>query len=181
MSEDLADRMTIEIDAAFTRTGNVAILGRWLVDNESAILAALRSASGKTAEELTAYREAAQYDATMEGPRFKGWDRSQLDRARAMTERKDALTESPNPHAPLVAKLRAMEVAKSDEVLREHFERWYSTTPESFARDPEDGSYALSETDLSWKGWRAAAKAYRKSADEAQTLREAIEALGGAG
>ena len=37
-------------------------------------------------EELEAYRDASQYDAMMEGPRFKGWNRSQLDRARRMTE-----------------------------------------------------------------------------------------------
>lgn len=36
--------------------------------------------------ELDAYREAAQYDAMMGGPAFKGWNRSALDRARAMTE-----------------------------------------------------------------------------------------------
>lgn len=37
-------------------------------------------------QELEAYREAAQYDCIMEGPRFKGWNRSQLDRARRLTE-----------------------------------------------------------------------------------------------
>lgn len=36
--------------------------------------------------ELTAYWEAALYDTTMEGPKFKGWNRSALDRARHMTE-----------------------------------------------------------------------------------------------
>jgi hypothetical protein len=36
--------------------------------------------------EVEAYRAAAQYDATMKGPRFKGWNRSQLDRARAISE-----------------------------------------------------------------------------------------------
>ncbi len=36
-------------------------------------------------DELLAYRAAAEYDATMEGPRFKGWNRSQLERARLIT------------------------------------------------------------------------------------------------
>lgn len=37
-------------------------------------------------EELDAYRHAAQYDALMSGPRFNGWNRSALDRARRLTE-----------------------------------------------------------------------------------------------
>jgi hypothetical protein len=36
--------------------------------------------------ELDGYHEAAQYDATMAGPVFKGWNRSTLDRARRVTE-----------------------------------------------------------------------------------------------
>lgn len=36
--------------------------------------------------ELEEYRGARQYDACMDGPKFKGWNRSQLDRARCMTE-----------------------------------------------------------------------------------------------
>lgn len=36
--------------------------------------------------ELEGYHEAAQYDATMAGPVFKGWNRSTLDRARRVTE-----------------------------------------------------------------------------------------------
>lgn len=31
---------------------------------------------------IQAYTEAAEYDALMEGPKFKGYNRSQLDRAR---------------------------------------------------------------------------------------------------
>lgn len=38
-------------------------------------------------EELQAYRDAAQYDAHMSGPIFKSWNRSQLERARKLTER----------------------------------------------------------------------------------------------
>jgi hypothetical protein len=37
-------------------------------------------------DELNAWRDAAEYDATMEGPKFKGWNRSQLDRARKISE-----------------------------------------------------------------------------------------------
>lgn len=33
-------------------------------------------------QEVRAWRECALYDATMEGPAFKGWDRSALDRCR---------------------------------------------------------------------------------------------------
>ena len=32
--------------------------------------------------EVEAWRECAKYDPLMEGPRFKGWDRSALDRCR---------------------------------------------------------------------------------------------------
>jgi hypothetical protein len=38
-------------------------------------------------EELQAYRDAAQYDTQMSGPIFKSWNRSQLERARKLTER----------------------------------------------------------------------------------------------
>ena len=38
--------------------------------------------------ELEEYRSAASYDAKMSGPVFKGWNRSQLDRARKRTEEK---------------------------------------------------------------------------------------------
>lgn len=33
-------------------------------------------------DEINEWRECAQYDATMEGPVFKGWNRSHLDRCR---------------------------------------------------------------------------------------------------
>lgn len=36
--------------------------------------------------ELDAYRDAAMYDVKMDGAVFSHWNRSQLDRARAMTE-----------------------------------------------------------------------------------------------
>ncbi len=39
------------------------------------------------ADELNAWRDAAEYDATMEGPKFKGWNRSQLERARKLAGR----------------------------------------------------------------------------------------------
>jgi hypothetical protein len=37
--------------------------------------------------ELTAYRDARRYDPLMSGPTFKGWNFSQLDRARRLTEK----------------------------------------------------------------------------------------------
>lgn len=36
--------------------------------------------------ELQAYRDAARYDVQMSGPKPMGWDLSQLERAREMTE-----------------------------------------------------------------------------------------------
>lgn len=36
--------------------------------------------------EVEAYRDAAKYDVLMEGPRFSHWNRSQLDRARRISE-----------------------------------------------------------------------------------------------
>jgi hypothetical protein len=38
--------------------------------------------------ELEMYREAALYDACMSGPIFRGWNRSALDRARKVTEKR---------------------------------------------------------------------------------------------
>lgn len=37
-------------------------------------------------DELMEWRECALYDATMEGPAFKGWDRSRMDRLRKEAE-----------------------------------------------------------------------------------------------
>ena len=51
---------------------------------------ALRAERDALRAELDAYVDAAQYDAMMDGPKFKGWNRSQLDRARAMTEARKA-------------------------------------------------------------------------------------------
>lgn len=44
--------------------------------------AAISSVRREAIEEAAAWRECALYDATMEGPAFKGWDRSALDRCR---------------------------------------------------------------------------------------------------
>ena len=43
--------------------------------------------------ELSAYADAALYDALMSGPVFKGWNRSQLDRARRITEARRVIDE----------------------------------------------------------------------------------------
>lgn len=37
-------------------------------------------------EEVALWRECAQYDASMEGPVFKGWNRSQMERCRKALE-----------------------------------------------------------------------------------------------
>lgn len=43
------------------------------------------SLDAERVRELETYRSAAKYDAMMEGPTFKGWDLSRLERARRMT------------------------------------------------------------------------------------------------
>jgi hypothetical protein len=52
----------------------------------SAALRASQEREAAAVEELDAYREAAMYDVKMGGSVFSHWNRSQLDRARAMTE-----------------------------------------------------------------------------------------------
>ena len=51
---------------------------RAILDHITALTAERDAAVAEVAE----WRECAQYDATMEGPVFKGWDRSQMDRCR---------------------------------------------------------------------------------------------------
>lgn len=50
------------------------------------LIHALRIQNALLKAELDAYAEAALYDALMSGPVFKGWNQSQLNRARKMTE-----------------------------------------------------------------------------------------------
>lgn len=47
-----------------------------------------RRAAEEDRAELQMYREAALYDACMGGAVFKGWNRSALDRARKVSERR---------------------------------------------------------------------------------------------
>jgi hypothetical protein len=54
-------------------------------------ITALRRRVAELEAELEEYEHAASYDATMEGPVFKGWNRSSLDRARKRTEARRAL------------------------------------------------------------------------------------------
>ena len=63
--------------------------GRYNSDIQDAVARALLAAGGilneeyvALLEEVTAWRECARYDPQMEGPAFKGWDRSALDRCR---------------------------------------------------------------------------------------------------
>ncbi len=60
-----------------------------LTDDLAALCAAFRASQEREAAavaELDAYRIAAMYDAKMEGAVFSHWNRSQLDRARLMSE-----------------------------------------------------------------------------------------------
>lgn len=57
-------------------------LGRVLAQPLAALVTKVKAERA----ELQAYRDAAEYDALMSGPVFKGWNRSQLDRARKLTE-----------------------------------------------------------------------------------------------
>ena len=52
----------------------------------NAIASAIRKAKAAVEAERDAYVEAALYDAMMSGPVFKGWNQSQLNRARKITE-----------------------------------------------------------------------------------------------
>jgi BMFP domain-containing protein YqiC len=54
-------------------------------------ITALRRRVAELEAELEEYEHAASYDATLEGPVFKGWNRSSLDRARKRTEARRAL------------------------------------------------------------------------------------------
>lgn len=49
---------------------------------QAARIATLEARIERLQSEVDGWRECALYDATMEGPRFKGWDRSALDRMR---------------------------------------------------------------------------------------------------
>lgn len=60
--------------------GEAADAIRYLLERSDPDCMALRA-------EVTAWRECALYDPTMEGPRFKGWDRSALERCRLNMER----------------------------------------------------------------------------------------------
>lgn len=66
--------------------GEAADAVRYLLERVSPASEALMA-------EVAAWRECALYDPTMEGPRFKGWDRSALDRCRVAAEKVRANTE----------------------------------------------------------------------------------------
>ena len=66
-------------DCACTSACGASIYAaRAILDHITALTAERDAAVAEVAE----WRECAQYDATMEGPVFKGWDRSQMDRCR---------------------------------------------------------------------------------------------------
>jgi hypothetical protein len=51
-------------------------------DHVSKLLEVAADEIERLTAECEAWRECAQYDPKMEGPMFKGWDRSALDRCR---------------------------------------------------------------------------------------------------
>ena len=55
---------------------------------------ALRARVKELEDELLGWEECAQYDAMMDGPRFKGWDRSALDRMRRQAEARALLASA---------------------------------------------------------------------------------------
>ena len=66
-------------------------------DPRDAELQSLRARLSAAEAELAAYRDARMYDALMSGPAFKGWNRSQLDRARRITEASLPTPQEPTP------------------------------------------------------------------------------------
>jgi hypothetical protein len=62
-------------------------------DMTDADIAVLVASWRERGEALAEFIDAAQYDAMMEGPKFKGWNRSQLDRA--LTRTRAALKDKP--------------------------------------------------------------------------------------
>lgn len=73
--EQLAQQMQVHV---VSRGGNAMQNSAW-----SMMLEAARRLNSQ--EELNTYRDAARYDALMEGPRFMGWNKSTLERARNLT------------------------------------------------------------------------------------------------
>jgi len=59
-------------------------------------ITALKAERDAAVTEVAEWRECAQYDATMEGPVFKGWDRSQMDRCRRRFNAAGAHKETTN-------------------------------------------------------------------------------------
>lgn len=78
------ERLKVEHGRVTLSLGNQASAAVLAKRNAEAALKAAR-------DELRAWRECAKYDATVEGPVFKGWDRSALDRLRlaALTPAKE--------------------------------------------------------------------------------------------
>lgn len=68
--------------------GEAADAIRYLLERVSPVSEALIT-------EVTEWRGCALYDPTMEGPRFKGWDRSALERCRATAEKAGAVPLPP--------------------------------------------------------------------------------------
>lgn len=93
-----ADALLAAMEAAARELAPLTTRMAVKIDDLLQLCAALRASQEREAqavaalEELETYRDAAMYDVKMDGAVFSHWNRSQLERARAMTEvaRKDA-------------------------------------------------------------------------------------------
>ncbi len=75
-----------DLVATVRRLFNEGVAARFELQSAIARAEAAEARERGLLDELTAYRDAALYDAMMEGPLFKAWNHSQLDRARRLTE-----------------------------------------------------------------------------------------------
>jgi benzoyl-CoA reductase/2-hydroxyglutaryl-CoA dehydratase subunit BcrC/BadD/HgdB len=84
-AECLAESRRLAVKDLAALEGHMRLeIGQWRVDYDCAIrdIEHLRERIEAQAAEIEQWRECALYDATMEGPVFKGWDRSALERCR---------------------------------------------------------------------------------------------------
>ena len=84
-AECLAESRRLAVKDVAALEGHMRLeIGQWRVDYDCAIrdIEHLRERIEAQAAENEQWRECARYDATMEGPVFKGWDRSALERCR---------------------------------------------------------------------------------------------------
>lgn len=118
------------------------------MDND---LAALRAENLRLREALEAVKAAAQYDACMEGPAFKGWNRSALDRA--LPKVIAALAKHEPTQAARDAVREALDAAKkAEDAMREMF-RYFDGGE---TRGSYDGKPERAGLRNAWYGLRSA-------------------------